>query len=217
MLSFIFSTLPSIRPYRFRPFCVQKRTAPRHVRERFLLPDEWRGVRTVLALCPVKVRVYFTVLILLGCRRGELLLMEWAHIDLEFGIWHKPRTKNGRSHTMALSLAACRLLGEIQKVGRFVFAGDTNHNGTKPDQPWSATAVTFWWKKIRKAAGVPDVWIHDLRRTLGAWMTMRGEGLRIVQAIMNHSDIRTTAKVYTPMQIETQRAALNRHAERVMG
>jgi integrase len=219
MLSLIFSTLPILPFLSWNIFAhrrVQKRTDHRRVRERFLLPDEWRQVRTILSTCPVKVRAYFTLLILLACRRGELLTMEWAHLDLEFGIWHKPRTKNGRSQTMALSRAACDLLGGVPKVGRFVFTGDLDHNGTKLDHPWSATAATYWWRIIRRSAGVPDVWIHDLRRTVGAWMTMHGESLRTIQTIMNHSDIQTTARVYTPMQIDTQRQALNRHADFVL-
>jgi integrase len=203
MLGFIFH---AIHP--------QKRI--RTIRERFLLPDEWQRVRSVLQTCPIKVRVYFQLLVLLGCRRGELLRMEWTHLDLEFGIWHKPRTKTGRSQTMALPAVACDLIGTVPYIGRFVFTGDLAHTGTKPGQAWSSTAATFWWRKIRKAAGVPDVWIHDLRRTLGAWMSMHGENLRIIQTIMHHSDIRTTAKVYTPLQLDTQRQALTRHAAKVM-
>ena len=195
----------------------RKRRAHKRTRDRFLLPEEWRRVRTVLLSCPPKVNLFFHLAILTAARRGELLAMEWDCLDLAFGIWHKKRTKNGRTHTLALSELACKLLADFPRVGRYVFVGDPDHNGSKPNQPWSATSITFWWKKVRRVAGVEDCRIHDLRRTLGAWMTMHGESIRIIQTIMNHSDISVTARCYTPFQIETQRAALNRHAERVIG
>ena len=202
MLAFIFAHSKPSRPH--------KRT-----RERFLLPDEWRRIRTILATCPIKVRVYFTVLTLTGCRRGELLTMEWTHLDLEFGIWHKPKTKNGRRHTLALTSSACTLLGQIQKTGRYVFTGDPDHTGTKADHPWSPTAAGFWWRKIRKAAGLPDVWIHDLRRTCASWMAIHGENTVTIQQVLNHSDLRVT-QVYARLDQTSVRAALTRHAERVL-
>ena len=216
MLAFIFSTFSKHTPHILRHPYGQNRTHHKASRERFLLPDEWRRVRAVLLLCPLKVRNFFTLLLLTGCRVGELLAMEWEHLDLEFCIWHKPRTKTGRSHTVSLSPQACTFLGEIPRLGRYVFTGDPDHNGSKPDQPWSKTAVNYWWHKIRKAAGIPDVWIHDIRRTLGAWMTMHRENLHIVQTIFNHSDIRVTAKTYSPFALDTQREALIRHADRVL-
>ena len=200
----------------FQVFAAPKRPHKR-VRQRFLLPDEWRRIRTVLLTCPPKVRLYFHLAILTAARRGELLTMEWDCLDLSFGVWHKRHTKNGQTHTLALSPQVCKLLTEYPRTGRYVFTGDPDHAGTKPDQPWSPTAVGFWWRKIRRVAGCQDVWIHDLRRTLGAWMTMHGESLRVIQTIMNHSDVSVTARCYTPFQIHTQRDALTRHAERVLG
>ena len=64
------------------------RRPKRHPRGRFLLPVEWARVRLVLDRQPVKVRVYFYVLMLEGPRRSELQRMEWAHIDLEAGYWY---------------------------------------------------------------------------------------------------------------------------------
>jgi integrase len=189
--------------------CPSKRT--KNVRERYLLPYEWANVKPILDRKPIKIKTYFYLLLFEGSRMSELRYMQWRHVDLTAGIWYKPITKNGKAQTLALSQWSCVFLNRMPRVGAYVFHGE------RPDLPWSRTAVQYHWRKIRKAAGCPDVTIRDYRRTLGTWMINHEEDLRIIQTIMNHTDIRTTAKVYTVVNLPTQRAALDRQAERVMG
>jgi len=47
-------------------------------------------------------------------RLGELVSLEWKHIDLERKIAHLPKTKNGDSRTVALSSAAVAALKTMQ-------------------------------------------------------------------------------------------------------
>lgn len=136
--------------------------------------------------------------------------MEWDRIDLTGGIWYKPMTKNGKAQTLAMSPAACELLARLPRNGQFVFPGE------HPNLPWSRTAVHWHWRKIKRLASLTDVQIRDIRRTLGTWMTMERENTRTIQTIFNHSDIRTTARIYSVVDLNVQRAALTRHADRVM-
>lgn len=51
-------------------------------------------------------------------RLGELISLDWKHIDLDRRTAHLPKTKNGESRTVALSTKAIAALKEIKKVQR---------------------------------------------------------------------------------------------------
>jgi len=48
------------------------------------------------------------------------------------------------------------------------------------------------WKRILKRAGIEDLKIHDLRRTLGSWQPKQGASLAIIGKSLNHKNIATT-------------------------
>lgn len=183
--------------------------AKRPARERFVLPAEWLTIRPILAGCPDKVRIYFTLLFVLGCRRDELRTMRWADIDLQAGLWHKLKTKNGKRQMLPLCPETCALLAALPLSGPYVFPGETM------SAPWSRTAVKYWWRKIRWASGCPDVQIRDLRRSCASWMTMNGENLKVVQTVLDHSSLSTT-QIYARLDLHTVKEALARHARRIL-
>lgn len=202
-----------------RSFCLALTTALRNVlgapkpvrrgRERYLLPAEWSRVKALFDQACPKVRIYFYILILEGPRMSEARYMQWSHIDLHAGLWYKPTTKNGKAQTLALSHQACELLNTLPRIGAYVFPGE------RPDLPWSKTAVAYHWYKIRKAAGCPDVQIRDLRRTCASWLAMDGASTVTIQNVLNHSSLAVT-QVYARLDQSAVRAALNRHAARLL-
>lgn len=202
--------MPTVVQTLFRFLRPEPRT--RRPRERFILPHEWMTIRPQLAKCPTKVRVYFTILFLTGCRRDELRTAQWSQFELTDpanAFWHKPKGKNGKRQVLPIDREVVALLNELPRVGPHVFTGKTEAH------VWSRTAVKHWWRKIRWASGVPDVRIHDLRRSTASWMTMHGENLKTVQSVLDHSSLKTT-EVYARLDVGATRAALRRHADRVM-
>lgn len=177
-------------------------------RERFLLPHEWAQIHPILEQKPLKVRVYFSCLLLTGARRDELRTLQWSHLDLEAGLWHKFKTKNGKRQMLPLSPEVVALFQLLPKIGPYVFMGE------REDRAWSRTAVKYWWRKIRLKSGCPDVQIRDLRRSCASWMTMNGENLKVVQSVLDHSSLSTT-QIYARLDLSTIREALNRHAKRL--
>lgn len=186
-----------------------KNPPTRHARERFLLPIEWQRVRTVLDQQPLKIRIYFHLLVLEGPRMSEARTMEWSHVDLASGLWYKPRTKTGRSQTLALSPHTCALLGQLPHTEPYLFPGEW------PTQPWSRTAVEYHWRKVRRLANLPDVQIRDLRRTCASWLAMQGASTVTIQNVLNHSSLAVT-QIYARLDQDAVRAALTRHAERIL-
>jgi integrase len=187
----------------------------RFPRERFVLPKEWQALRPLIQAQPDKVRIYFSLLFLLGSRMSELRTARWMDLDLDAGLWHKTKTKNGRRQIVPLSSVACELLKELPQIGPYVFSGEIDKGGDM-NRPWSRTAVRHWWRKIRAEAGCPDVQIRDIRRTAATWMVQGGENLMTIKEILNHSSVSIT-QVYARADCSTQAAALDRHAKRVLG
>jgi integrase len=168
-------------------------------RERFLSPDELRRVNDALLQEPSPFwRSYFPLICRLGPRRGELLAARWADVDLEQRTWHLPITKAGRSHLLPLPAPAVAILERLPSRGgsEWVFPGigKTGHLV----EPKSA------WGRIRARAGVPDVRIHDLRRTLGSWLAAAGFGLPMIGKALNHSSLAST-QVYARLDLDPVR------------
>lgn len=175
------------------------------------MPAEWTRLCGVLHSQPDRIRIYFTLLLIEGPRMSEARRMEWSHLDLGARLWRKPRTKNGRAHIIALTDAACALLAELPRDGRFVFHGQAGHTGSRPEQPWSRTAVQYHWRRIRELADLRDVQIRDLRRTCASWLAMQGTSTVTIQQVLNHSNLRCM-NVYARLDQTSVRAALERLA-----
>lgn len=179
-------------------------------RDRFVTPAELPRLWTALQKEPNPyVRGAFFIGLLTGARRSEVLTMRWEDLDLIQGLWRIPDTKSGQPHTIPLPAP---VIQELQRLPRLkdnphVFCGrwGRSHlvNVSKP------------WTRIRKEAGLDDVRIHDLRRTLGSWMVAAGASLALIGKTLNHQDVATTS-IYARLQLEPVRAALEANATRML-
>src|SRR4029079_11815917 len=71
------------------------------------------------------------------------------------------------------------------------------------------------WRRLRKEAGLDDVRIHDLRRTLGSWLVAAGASLPLIGKALNHSNV-STPQIYARLQLDPVRAALEANATRML-
>jgi integrase len=190
--------------------CIRIKKFPEVSRERFVKPDElprlWKALQ---AEKNVIVRAAFFVGLLTGARRDEVLTAKWVDFDLDQGLWTIPTTKAGRSHVVPLPAL---VVDELKRLPRFadnpyVFVGRWGRghlvNIAKP------------WARIRKAANLTDVRIHDLRRTLGSWLVAQGHSLSLIGKTLNHSNVSTT-QVYARLQVDAVRAALEANARKML-
>jgi integrase len=65
------------------------------------------------------------------------------------------------------------------------------------------------WKRVLNRAGISDLRLHDLRRTLGSWQAIQGAGLPIVGKSLGQSSIHATA-VYAHLVTDPVRASVNK-------
>ena len=63
-----------------------------------------------------------------------------------------------------------------------------------------------WWRAL-EAAGIEDFRFHDLRHTAATRVLRASNNLKVVQEMLGHSDIGTTAR-YAHAMIEDVRAAM---------
>ena len=179
-------------------------------RDRFVTPNELPRLWKALAKEPNPfVRGAFFIGLLTGARRSEVLTMQWTDLDLHQATWRIPTTKADRPHTLPLPRP---VMDELQRLPRldgnpFVFCVRWGRR--------HLVNVSKSWKRIRHEAGIDDVRIHDLRRTLGSWLVAAGASLPLIGKALNHSNVSTT-QIYARLQLDAVRTALENNAAKML-
>jgi integrase len=184
---------------------------PRASRSRFVQPEEMPRLLESLAIEPVPVQTFFMTCLLTGCRGGEARVMRWTDVNLTQGIWSKPTTKTGKPHVVPLPPALVQMLKSLPQRGPWVFT-----RVKSVDMPLSKSVSFFWWRQIRKRAGLPDVTIHDLRRTCASYLAISGENLAVLARVLNHTTLANTA-IYARLNLAPVQSALFQHANTLLG
>ncbi len=182
-----------------------------HQRDRWVSAEELPKLAQAIDSEPnVYVRMALWLYLLTGVRKGELLSAKWTDIDWQRQELRLSRTKAGRVHYVPLSAPAIAILRELPRLegNPYVLPG---HKHGRP-----LVNINLPWTRIRKLAGVQDVRLHDLRRTVGSWLAQSGKSLHLIGRVLNHSNQSTTA-VYARFGQDHVRQALEEHAARLMG
>jgi integrase len=147
--------------------------------------------------------------LLLGVRRDELLRAKWSDIDWERKELRLSETKADRIHYVPLSGPAITILQDLpkQRANPYILPGEKRGH--------HLVNIEKVWQRVRKAAGVEDVRLHDLRRTLGSWLAQSGNSLHLIGRVLNHSSQSTTA-IYARFAQDNVREALEKHGEKLM-
>jgi len=150
-----------------------------------------------------------------GCRRGELLAMTWACLDLdETWVWRKAAsdTKQRREHITPLAAEAVELLLRrlAEREIKTVIPLDTHvfFPGLAGDKA-RGDRLARDWVIIRKTAGLGDsnLHFHDLRHSFASWLVGQGLSLPIIGQLLGHSKPAMTAR-YSHVALTPQRAAV---------
>jgi integrase len=155
-----------------------------------------------------------------GQRIGEVarIAIPELSLEVELPMWVIPgdRTKNGQPNRVPLSPLAVKLIGEARKL-----AGTTPWLFPNPSGqgPIDAHAPTRALARARKAIGLEDFRIHDLRRTAATQMAELGINPHTISLILNHVSARQgsiTSKVYVQYTYDREkREALEAWAARL--
>jgi integrase len=66
-----------------------------------------------------------------------------------------------------------------------------------------------------KAVGLPDLRLHDLRRTIGSWQAATGASLHIIGKSLGHKDAKST-QIYARLDLDPVRQAMQAATEAIM-
>lgn len=147
---------------------------------------------------------YFTLLLLTGARRSNVMTMRWEQLDLQRGLWRIPETKSGMPVVIPLVGPAVAILTRRKQEANgqeWVFPGRTRAGHIGPP--------TAAWRRVCNRAGLQDAKLHDLRRTLGSWMAVGGSSLPIVGKALGHRSIQAT-EVYARLSVDPVREAVEK-------
>ncbi|MEP3225637.1 MAG: tyrosine-type recombinase/integrase [Parasphingorhabdus sp.] len=125
------------------------------------------------------------LLLLTGCRLGEILNLKWSDVDFERGFLNLQDSKTGAKQVI-LGAPALKVLAELPRSAEYVIAG------AKPNKPRSDLKRP--WQRIKTAAGLVDLRVHDLRHSYASIGAAAGMGLGIVGKLLGHASPSTTAR-----------------------
>lgn len=166
---------------------------PEMKRERFLSDSELLRLAEALSEverlqleAPASIAA-IRLLLLTGCRSGEIKTLRWCEVDFERRCLRLADSKTGRK-TVYLSSAALQLLADIERVpdNPYVIVG------TKPGS--HLIGLTRPWFRIRKRAGLEDVRLHDLRHTYASVGAGIGLSLPMIGKLLGHTVPATTQR-----------------------
>jgi integrase len=126
----------------------------------------------------------FRLLILTGCRLGEIQTLKWSHVNGDRLML--PDSKTG-AKTVYLGAAAVAVLGALSRdqENEYVIAGEI------PKRYW--TDLQRPWRRLRSRAGLDGLRIHDLRHSFASSAVGGGESLPMIGKLLGHKQVQTTA------------------------
>ena len=162
-------------------------------RERFLTDAEFRRLGRVLDEAETCKGVSthavaaIRLLLLTGCRKGEILNLKWDHVDPEANELRLPDTKTG-PRTISLSPEAVAVLRRIPRLpdNPFVIPGKIRGKAMRNlNDPWEI---------VCERAGLEDMRLHDCRHSYASRALALGESLPMIGKLLGHTQVETTAR-----------------------
>jgi len=122
-----------------------------------------------------------------GCRKGEILSLTWADVDLENRVLTIRKSKNNEIKIIPINGFLYETLVALPKNGdsQPVFTGSDG-------KPYVDIKRSF--ATALKKAGIKNFRFHDLRHTFASHLVMAGVDIRAIQELMGHKDIRMTMR-----------------------
>ncbi len=158
----------------------------------------------LLAACPTdQWKAFVYVALVTGCRRGELLSLEWSRVDLEGAQAVITGTKAHRDRVQPLNADAVSMLRKLQPQ---------TLKDAGPFRSMNENNLPHVFKGIVTKAGIGSCTVHDLRRTFCTDLARLGVNQLVVQRLAGHATSATTARYYQWVDDSMKRDAIEKLA-----
>jgi len=144
--------------------------------------------------CSKQIRPIVIADLVTGMRMSELIHLKWVDVDMTRKQITVRKTKTHRNRTLPITGKLLENLLQrryIERTSEYVF---TRRDGKPYKQGFDKG-----FRAARKRAGITDANFHDLRRTYSTVLMDLGENERVIQKLLGHSRLETTAR-YLPVR-----------------
>lgn len=183
---------------------------------------------------PIKWKTYTYMLMLTGCRRGEISGLKWSSIDfqnrqikIENNLLYSPEAgiyeetpKTGKTRMIKLPQEAIDLLRQYQvwyKKQRLL-NGDRWQSGDKwkgsnfvfvqeTGEPMHPDSVTDWLSKFSARHKLPHINPHAFRHTYASVLISKGIDIVTVSKSLGHEKVSTTIDIYAELMKQASEEA----------
>ncbi len=198
----------------------------------------WNGEqvgRVLRAAAADPLEALWRLAIYTGMRRGELLAVKWADLDLGGGALYvqrslsrgktsrleegEPKSRSGRRR-IALSPSVVESLKRhrVRQLEHRLAAGDAYEDrgyvfANEIGGHVHPNTLYRRFRELTARAGVPPIRFHDLRHTSATLLLAEGVHGKIVQERLGHANIAMTLDLYSHVTADMQRDAADRLEE----
>ena len=199
-----------------------KATPPKVTRKEvnYFQPDELPLILDALDTEPIKWRAIVNLLIVTGCRRGEIAALKWSKVDFESGkitvdatLLYDPKkgiyenaTKTGDvrylkvpAETMALLKEYRRWWVELRFKNGDRWAGTDYLFVQNDGKPINPDSISAWVSDFSKRHELPHINPHAFRHTVASVLINNGQDIVTVSRRLGHSRTSTTLDIYSHM------------------
>jgi integrase len=181
----------------------------------------------------------FVLVLVLGLRRGEVLGLAWDDLDLDGGeltvglqiqrvggeLLHRQTKTEGSDVTLPLPgicLTALRWhRGRQDEARQLAGRAWQDEVGlaftTRYGTPIEPRNMLRSFHRLSAAAGVPDITVHDARRTCATLLVDLDVHPRVIMQILRHAQISVTMEIYSQAPSSQTREALRRLSDSLDG
>lgn len=142
------------------------------------------------------------LLVLTGCRRGEILSLKWEHVDFEHACLRLPDSKTG-AKVVPLGTPALQLIAALPRLEENPYVLPGAREGGH------LIGLQKVWHRVQIAANLEGVRIHDLRHSFASVAVAGGDSLYLVGRVLGHKQARTT-QIYAHVHDDPLRAVADR-------
>jgi site-specific recombinase XerD len=136
-----------------------------------------------------------------GLRAGEVVRLRAGDIDSEQKIIRIVQSKGRKDRRVMLPAVLLKLLRQWWKARPTAYDADLIPEqrwlfpGRREHQPLTTRQFSRLFKEAAKAAGLrKTVPLHSLRHSFATHLLERGKDIRVIQALLGHSKLETTAR-----------------------
>jgi len=203
---------------------VAGRAEPPHVERKdvnFFQPETVVAIRDALNTEPIKWRTLTHLLLITGCRRGEILGLKWNEVNMEankirisnnvlyapdIGVYEDtPKTKKSIRY-ISIPAETMQLLKQYRawqtkerlRMGEYFTNRDfvfSQENG----QPMHPDTVNDWLNKFSQRHGLPHINPHAFRHSMASILIYNGVDPVTISHRLGHAQVSTTENIYAHM------------------